>query len=552
MPRYLALDADAGGLFVAAAAVRGGQVKLEQTLLHIDETQTLSPATAKALGERLKDLLKQGKMPAAPVLVCVGRDKVILKEIRHPKASPADEPMVVRFQAQKDLTDALDDVVMDYMPLPGETANGDKTSLVVFVRREVLAAARVLCESAGLKLAGVIPRPFAAAAAAARAVALGAAPPPEDGPAAVLSLTDRGGEFTVVRGGLVRYSRTIPAAALANEQSLLAEVRRNLTLYPGQPGGQEIETVYLAEPSGAGGWAGRLRAGLDVPVHPFDPLASAPAAEMIPAPLRGRFVGPVGLLAACESLPINFQAPRQPRAAANPNRGLIAAGIAAGVLLLVGLAAGGYWLVTDAQSQVDEVKAKIKRADDSLAVLEPDRKRLEAVNEFYSREIVWADELYDLSERFPDIQKMRVNEIIGTPIPVPTDKERLKDEVDRKALAPGKTLPPKPVATLRMTLVTEAEIHAQNLTSSFLKESKYYFRTTQTGGGLLSGVAARGGNLQYIIETQLYHRTPDAYTRKLNVIVPKVTPNVAPLAPSPGKGGDDDLPPAGPFEGGSP
>jgi hypothetical protein len=100
VPRFLAIDADAGGLFVAAAAVRGGQLKLEQTLAAgDDDARPLSPATAKALGERLRDLLKQARVAPAPVFVCIGRDKIVLKEIRHPRTRPEEEPAILRFQA---------------------------------------------------------------------------------------------------------------------------------------------------------------------------------------------------------------------------------------------------------------------------------------------------------------------------------------------------------------------------------------------------------------------------------------------------------------------
>ena len=82
MPRFLAIDADARGLFVAAATVRGGSVKLEQTLALVEDGQPLSPSTAKALGAKLREGLKQAGVPAAPVLVCLGRERVILDTYR--------------------------------------------------------------------------------------------------------------------------------------------------------------------------------------------------------------------------------------------------------------------------------------------------------------------------------------------------------------------------------------------------------------------------------------------------------------------------------------
>ena len=189
----------------------------------------------------------------------------------------------------------------------------------MFVRKQTIQAARQFCEAAGLRLAAVTPRPFAAVAAARHAFAIGAVPAPDDpaGPIAVVTLGDRGGEFTVGRGGDLSFSRTIPTHALAGESALVAELKRNLAVYAGQYPTAPIEAVYLAEPDEPGiGWAGRVRAALHLPVYAFDPLAGSAAAESVPAALRGRFAGPVGLLAARSAsavLPINFVHPRQPR-----------------------------------------------------------------------------------------------------------------------------------------------------------------------------------------------------------------------------------------------
>src|SRR5581483_2504362 len=201
LPRFLAIDADAHGLFVAAATLRGGgAITIEHALALGDETAPLSPANAADLGARLKDLLRQAGVRPAPVLLCIGRDRVIPKAVRHPPTAPAEEPAVVRFQAVRELTENADDVLMDYVPV-GEPTAGERQALAVFVRKQVVQAARQMCEAAGLKLAAVTPRPFAALAAARHAFATGAAPAPDapTSPVAVVTLWDRGGEFTVAR-----------------------------------------------------------------------------------------------------------------------------------------------------------------------------------------------------------------------------------------------------------------------------------------------------------------------------------------------------------------
>ncbi len=104
MARFLAIDADAGGLIVVSASPRGGgSLAIEQTVALAHEAAPLSASNAVALGAKLKDLLKQAHIRPAPALVVLGRDRVILKDVTYPPSAPADEPAVVRFQAIRDL-----------------------------------------------------------------------------------------------------------------------------------------------------------------------------------------------------------------------------------------------------------------------------------------------------------------------------------------------------------------------------------------------------------------------------------------------------------------
>src|SRR5439155_25968725 len=107
---------------------------------------------AAALGRLLRERLKDAGIQAAPVLACIGRDRVILKEIRYPSVPPHEEPAVVQFQVSKELTDAADEVVMDYTPLPESGRSGEQQALAFVIRRELLTTYETLSRAAGLKL----------------------------------------------------------------------------------------------------------------------------------------------------------------------------------------------------------------------------------------------------------------------------------------------------------------------------------------------------------------------------------------------------------------
>ena len=110
MARHLAIDWDYQQLRVVAATVRGSELRLEQAAVW-EEEQSPNIAEAAALGQRLRERLKSAGLAPAPVLVCVGRDRVILREVRYPSVAAAEEPAVIRFQVLKELTDSAADVI---------------------------------------------------------------------------------------------------------------------------------------------------------------------------------------------------------------------------------------------------------------------------------------------------------------------------------------------------------------------------------------------------------------------------------------------------------
>ena len=524
MSRFLAIDADAHGLFVAAASLRGGGVALERVLAWADESPPLSPGTAADLGRRLKDLLKQAGVKPAPVLLCVGRDRVILKDVRHPAAPPAQEPNVVRFQAQRDLTESPDDVVMDYTPAGG-APDGDRKALAVFARKDVLTAARLFCEAAGLKLAALTPRPFALAAVVRYAVKAGSVPAPAD-PAdavAVVSLWDRGGEFAVVRGPDVLFARSVSQAALAGDHALAADLKRNLAVFAGQQPNAPVAAVYVAGP-GDNGLADRVRSALPVPVHGFDPAAGAPNADLVPAPLRGRFAGPVGLLAlraASSTLPVNFAHPRQPKAEPGKARVRVLLGVLAAVLVFGMLGVLAYLEVDKAGRKVADLQLTKTGLDQRLQAEDLNTKRLAAADEFTAREVVVLDQMYDFTDRVPDVKLVSVTEYDLTATNAPKAQPRATTGGPPQPAAPVK---PGPVAVLKVTYKTADGQLAQNVVDTF-KNDAYFIGAGKIKAG--QGDAQNKDQQSYVLTASALHRAPDKYTRRL-----RVAPPAAPAVPA--------------------
>ena len=505
MANYIAIDLDSQGLFAVAGSARGAaKVTHAVAWTGDDAPPPLTADTAKAIGEALRDRLRAAGVSAAPAVVAVGRDRVILKELRYPPVPPADEPALVRFQALKEVSEAPDEIVLDYAPL-GE-ASGERRAMAVVLRKELFAAIRTMCEAAGLKLAGVTPRPYAIAAGLVRAIASGAAPAAgADDAVVALTLGAGGGEFAVVRRGEVTFTLALPAPVVASETMLVAQVRRNLAVYSGQNPGSPVQAVYVAEVGGP--VAARLGAALGVPVHAYDPFAGALPA--VPAPVRGRFAGAIGLLAgrAADALPINFASPRQPVVDKDPaKRRLAILALAAALFLAVG-AAGGFWLVGRANAEVEQLTADRDKLKETVGGGGPDAARMKGIDGWTKREVVWLDELHDLADRMPADDGVRVTSLTGTPI------------------APGKDGKQEAQARLELKLAVTGTASSTALMSAFERDNsgpnKYYIGTNQVIGGLLPASAGAKHNQLVTLVTKVNHREPNQYTRAPRFAPPK-------------------------------
>jgi hypothetical protein len=125
LAKFLAIDFDAEQFVVVSATTRSGRLHVQRALVW-EEKQTLTLATAKALGQSLRDHLKAERLASAPALACVPRDRLILKELSYPPVSGADEPAIVRFQVLRDLATSPETVVIDYLSTPATAGTGEQ------------------------------------------------------------------------------------------------------------------------------------------------------------------------------------------------------------------------------------------------------------------------------------------------------------------------------------------------------------------------------------------------------------------------------------------
>src|SRR5438132_5787984 len=112
LARFLAIDWEQDQLHVVQAMAGRGGVRVEQALSW-GLPEPLTAVAGEALGKKLREALKEANVAPAPVLACVGRERVILKELRYPVVPANEEPAIVRFQAAKELTESPEDSIID-------------------------------------------------------------------------------------------------------------------------------------------------------------------------------------------------------------------------------------------------------------------------------------------------------------------------------------------------------------------------------------------------------------------------------------------------------
>lgn len=413
MARFLVLDWDHQQLHVVLGSVGRGTFKLERAEVWPEEHPP-NLAEAEALGQKLRERLKAAGIPVAPVLACIGRDRVILKDLRIPTVPLHEEPAIVRFQAVKELTDSPDEVIIDYTT-SAIAGSIEKRALALIMRRELLGAYQVLCKAAGLKLAGLAPRAFGIAACLSRMVGstmLTPPPEPADAPVAVLSIAERWAEFCVCRGDTLLYVRSLSVGP-----TLAGEIRRNLAVYSGQAAQTPVKAVYVAGGAEHATFREKLQDSLGIPVHSFDPVAGT-AKLTLPDGTRGGFAGAVGLLHAQVSkqgLPINFVAPKEPKAPKDPNRKriLVGGGIAAAVLVILGGLGYGQLYVQD--KKIERSRLDLVELENKEKLLQPDAQKFDAVQTWVNSYPNWLEELYDTTALFPEPTLVRLTDWSGTP-----------------------------------------------------------------------------------------------------------------------------------------
>ena len=324
------------------------------------ETSLLTPAQQ---AERLRSCLPAGSSPER-VIVCLSREDVILRQVDVPDVPDEDLAALVGFQAATKSSQPLDQLLLDFLPLPKSPGHEGRSVLAVTAPKAMVGKIQAVLQAAGLEAASVT---FSSAGLAEFVVQteqqLG-----EDSRQAVLAVFRESSRIELVilanRHVVYGHSARLPTTSPDALGGMLSEVSRALVAAGQLQRGLSIHHGWLCGGGDdAADVARRLAERLGAPVQtldrtgvrwvecPQDRWAEHPSAT---AAMLGLSVAPAARL----TLPFDFLHPRKPPKKVDVRKLRLAAGSAAALLLAVIVMGSLEWTKSGLQGQIDALLSK--------------------------------------------------------------------------------------------------------------------------------------------------------------------------------------------------
>ncbi|MBI1904233.1 MAG: hypothetical protein HYS13_24320 [Planctomycetia bacterium] len=430
MSRLLAIEWDAREARVAVATCRGKEAVIEQAFaVDLQPREGGGSPTEVNVAQRLRDALAERGIGKAETLVALGRANIELRVLSVPAAPDEEMPDLVRFQAMRQFASIGEDWPLDFVPLE-HTSEGTANVLAAAVAPELVKQIRGTCEAAGLEPLRLVLRPFAAAALLRRRA--------QDRRCRLMVdlLTDEA-DLTVLADGQVAFMRTVRLASHDPEpawRALLGEMRRTIAAAHQQLGNRRVELVTICgDPSEHGELKAAVASQLSLEIEYFDPFTGPPgkqvpaSGELMPLSLSGaisltphllkvlpehpgRFAPLLGMLAAeagGTAHAIDFLHPRHRPAPPSRRGRWVTVGASVGGAVAVALVVMVGWLWS-LDSQITGLKKKSFNMDKEVKAAQKLRANADRVDEFVSGDVVWLEELRELSTELPPPEEATV------------------------------------------------------------------------------------------------------------------------------------------------
>jgi Tfp pilus assembly PilM family ATPase len=428
MSRLIALEWDDFEARVAVAEVRRGSMTLEQAFavalpaaLAPGGTGAMISASGAhdlgAIGRRIGEALLARGVRKTRTLVAVGRANIELKNLTLPPCPPEELPELVRFQAEREFNTLGDDWPLDYIPQPG-AEHEPQTVLAAAISPDLVAEIEVTCQSANLTPERLVLRPCAAASLLSRMH-----PSDERKLRLLVDLLADEADLTVLAGDTVVFLRTarLPHELLESDpiRALLPEIRRTIAAVQNRFQGQYITEIFLC---GAGAdqesLVREIGRDLNLPAELFNPLTCCALSPELQSSLPkhpSRFAPLAGMLldeTSSGSAVIDFLNPRRRPKAQSEKRKYVLPAIAAATILFA-IVAWHWYELHSLEQEIIAATETLKVQESKLPLAEERVATAALIENWLNGDIVWLDELAELSQEAPTNKELIVTKFVG-------------------------------------------------------------------------------------------------------------------------------------------
>src|SRR5579872_1263904 len=151
MSELLAVEWEHEHLCGVLAHVSPGRVRIARTFV-IPKPHASTSGSGPLQLDWLKPELAKLGIVSGQVLVALPRDEAIVKRLELPEVADGELPVMVRFQAGAKSSVALDELALDFIPLPKRSEVPGREVLMATVSKPTIDEVRMVCETAGLTL----------------------------------------------------------------------------------------------------------------------------------------------------------------------------------------------------------------------------------------------------------------------------------------------------------------------------------------------------------------------------------------------------------------
>lgn len=367
----------------------------------------------------LREALRRNGTTARQAVVCLAREEAILRQLELPNAPDDELPALVQFQASTRSTTPLDQLLLDFLPLPSRPGSPQRDVLLATAPRSSIDPIRAILNESGIELVALTISSFALAEFVLRAEAS----QHQNSKMSRLAVLADGSRLEVVllgqqeplvahlvRPPLTEDGRPIVAKAAADISRILVPAQPWLSESP-------IDRIWLL--SDGSEWNGldqALQSRWNCPVEHVDSAAKLKIRDLELTKFTGSIVPfiPALGLALSRTQPrsptLDLLHPRQPRPKRDPRKLQLTVGLAA-ALVLVALVTSFF------QLSMASLDSRISSATSELSVLTgnsnrgaPDRTAASLIEKWRSHDVNQLQQFGELFELMQGTKRSYLSE----------------------------------------------------------------------------------------------------------------------------------------------